>query len=121
MTAHFHAYAYTGQGYRDGEIRKGLAPPTYPPIEVKDWLLRRPLKLYSEPDIDAALDWLEKELNEHPPLGAEFFPVKERIAYSRERLLQTVGRDVIYGYWSTGGRYVSRALILCTRTETACR
>lgn len=121
VTAHFHAYSYTGQGHTDGEIRKGLAPPTYPPIEIKDWLRRMPKRVYGEQDIDAALGWLEQELNNHPPLDADSFPVKERLEYSRERLLQKVGRDVVYGYWSKKGRYVSRALILCTDTGAACR
>lgn len=116
MTAHWHAYAYTGKGYTDNEIRKGVAPPTFPPIEIKDWLHRRAAEIFPETSLDNAMVWLEKELNGQPPIDAEAYPIETRLASSRARLQETVNRNVVYGYWSRGGQYVSRVLICCERS-----
>lgn len=113
MTAtptHWHAYVYTGKGYSDSEIRKGLAPSHYPPIEIKN--RKGPGQRLES--LDAAMEWLEGELTTYEPLDAESFPVKERLEYSRGRLQQTAAPEVIYGYWSRSGQYVSRQLFPCT-------
>jgi hypothetical protein len=112
-SVHWHCYAYTGKGYTDSEVGKGLAPQTFPPSEISQWLRRKPMQTFTEEQIDDALTWLEGELTTHLPIDAEGFPVKERVAYSRDRLMQRVNRDVVYGYWSVGGQYVSRSMIEC--------
>lgn len=96
----------------------GIAPSTFPPVEVVRWLDRRPgLKVFTESQIDEAVAWLDKELHQQLPLDAEAFPVATRLEYSRARLRETVNRDVWYGYWSKGGQFVTRALIACKSTE----
>ncbi|MFK0062604.1 hypothetical protein ACIQTN_25680 [Streptomyces werraensis] len=122
MTAsvHWHAFAYTGKGYTDGEVSKGIAPASFPPRELPDWLDRRPgLRVYTEAQIDEAVAWLEQEMREQPPVDAASFPVATRLGYSRARLRQQAGRDVLHGYWSTRGQFVTRALVACTGTERA--
>lgn len=113
ISAHWHAYAYTGKAVPDSRIRSGLAPAGYPPIEIKDWLHRPPLQIFAETEVDEAMAWLEKELSGHMPVDADAFPVAVRLEYSRARLQESVNRDVVYGYYSARGQYVSRSLILC--------
>ncbi|MEV7278127.1 hypothetical protein [Streptomyces sp. NPDC093111] len=133
MTAHWHAYAYTGRKYSDADIRKQTAPPNYPPIEVAHWLRRSSGHLaqtfaYGPDGLDRAVAWLESELTQNPPVDEEHYPVFERLEGSRQSLMSTstvlatestpaVQRagDVVYGYWSKAGQYVSRALIACPR------
>lgn len=121
MTAafvHWHAFAYTGKGYTESEVRKGLAPPSFPPVELAHWLDRRPgLQVFTEEQIDEAVAWLDKELSEHVPVDAGSFPISVRLEYSRARLREQANRDVWYGYWSTSGKFVTRALVACTATE----
>lgn len=134
---HWHAFCYTGKGYTDSEVGKGLAPFNFPPVEVKHWLLRLPgmrtpagapipesalpVQLFRESEIDEAISWLDKELHEQEPLDAESFPIAVRLEYSRARMMERVQRDVVYGYWSKRGLYVARVLKECTRTTQACR
>jgi hypothetical protein len=116
MKPHWHAFAYTGMSYRESEFRAGKAPKDYPPIEIKDWLHRRPgLHTFAEGEVAKALAWLERELNSPKcvPVDAEGFPVQVRLEYSRARLSEKTNRDVVYGYYSRAGLYVSRALIEC--------
>ncbi|MCX4799660.1 hypothetical protein OG497_38035 [Streptomyces sp. NBC_01242] len=115
MPTHWHAYSYNGRSYTDAMIRRGEVPAAYPPIEIKHWLAR-PANHVVETfhEVDPAVSWLEGELNGHPPVDAESFPVKVRVAYSRKTLQQTAGNDVVYGYYSKS-QYVSRALIACPR------
>ncbi|MGW0996410.1 hypothetical protein [Streptomyces sp. NPDC002520] len=136
MTAapvHWHAFAYTGKGYTGSEVSKGLAPPSFPPVELAHWLDRRPgmrtpsgnpipesalpTHTFTESEIDEAVAWLEKELSEHVPVDADSFPVSVRLEYSRARLREQANRDVWYGYWSTSGQFVTRVLVACTDTE----
>jgi hypothetical protein len=113
-TLHFHAYAYTGKGYKDSEIRARVAPPNYPPIMVADpGGMKQAARLDS---LDAAVDWLKGELTSHEPLGSESFPVEARLEYSRAQLQQTAANIVIYGYWSRAGQYVARRIYPCTRS-----
>ncbi|MFE7463135.1 hypothetical protein ACFU6R_03385 [Streptomyces sp. NPDC057499] len=118
MKQHWHAYSYTGRSYGDGLIRRGEVPANYPPIEIKDWL-KRPANQVVETfhEVDPAVTWLETELSQNPHLDEESFPLKERLQYSRDTLEQTAGNDVVYGYYSKGQQYVSRALIACPRKE----
>ncbi|MFD4858399.1 hypothetical protein [Streptomyces atratus] len=63
--------------------------------------------------LDEAMAWLDKELTGHVPVDAEAFPVATRLEYSRAQLQQTAANEVIYGYWSVSGQYVSRQLFPC--------
>ncbi|MFJ1700425.1 hypothetical protein ACIOHC_36140 [Streptomyces sp. NPDC088252] len=63
--------------------------------------------------------WLDKELTGHVPVDAASFPVATRLEYSRAQLQQTAAREVIYGYWSVSGQYVSRQVFPCE--DRACR
>ncbi|MFI0265621.1 hypothetical protein [Streptomyces luteogriseus] len=115
---HWHAFAYTGKGYTDGEVAKGLAPPNFPPTELVRWRDRRPgVRVFKEDEIEDAVAWLDQELNEHVPVDAEAFPIPVRLAYSSDRLRETANRDVWYGYWSKRGMYVTRVLFACSDTQ----
>ncbi|MFF4168638.1 hypothetical protein [Streptomyces sp. NPDC001744] len=133
MTAHWHAYAYTGRKHSDADIRRGTAPVNYPPIEIAHWL-RRPAThvadtfAYGPEGVDRAVAWLEGELTQNPPLDEEHHPVFERLEGGRRSLMATTtilatgdtptvqrARDAVYGYWSKTGQYVSRAVIACPR------
>lgn len=109
---HYHAYSYTGRGYADSEVRKGLAPNGYPPLVVIPRTGTPDTRLTT---LDDALAWLEQELTAHPPVDSAAFPVTARLVYSRERLQQTRANEVIYGYWSQARRYISRRLYPCDR------
>ncbi|MFE0472389.1 hypothetical protein ACFW2V_12315 [Streptomyces sp. NPDC058947] len=106
---HFHAYAYTGRGCTDSDIHAGLAPQGYLPIEIKH--TGGPgQRLHS---LDEALAWLETELIRYEPIDSAAFPVATRLAYSRARLQQSAGGQVVYGYWSASERYVARRILPC--------
>jgi hypothetical protein len=114
---HWHAYSYTGRTYTDAMIRQKKVPDSYPPIEIKHWL-SKPRKHVVETftEIAPMLAWLESEMTPMPPRDEEFFPLKERLEYSRQWL--SLGDDVVYGYYSVGaGPWVSRALIFCPRRK----
>jgi hypothetical protein len=118
VTKHWHAYSYTGRSFSDGEIRGKKAPEDYPPIEIKHWLMRPKRHIIDTfTEIDPAIAWLEGELTNNLPLDEESFPVKLRLEYCRDRLKQTAGNDVVYGFYSKAGQYVSRALIACRPTD----
>ncbi|MEV6679462.1 hypothetical protein AB0N09_21795 [Streptomyces erythrochromogenes] len=111
--SHWHAYAHTGRALPDSAIRRGEAPSTYPPFELRDWLRRRPESTFTDPE--AAAKWLHVQGEEHPPVDADAFPVDTRVRYAESTLAQEAGADVVWGYYSAGGQYVSRALITCPR------
>ncbi|MFF3015790.1 hypothetical protein [Streptomyces sp. NPDC057939] len=116
MTHHWHAYSYNGRSYADGMIRRGEVPSNYPPIEIKDWLRRPAAQVINTfHEIEKAVTWLEGELTQNPHLDEQSYPVADRLQYSRDTLGQTAGNDVVYGYYSKGGQYISRALISCPR------
>ncbi|MET7363165.1 hypothetical protein ABZS76_32675 [Streptomyces sp. NPDC005562] len=115
MTVHWHAFSYTGKGYTDAEVRKGLAPSAHPRPEISQWVSVMPtLHIFAEDEIDKAMDWLEGELTSQVPQDAEHHPVEDRLQASRRRLDETRNRDVVYGYWSLSKQYCSRGLIACT-------
>lgn len=111
--AHWHAYAYAGSACSDGRVRSGQAPLNHPPIEIKDWLHRDPLRLFREAEIEAAVAWLEQGMTRQLPVDADAFPVPVRLGYARARLQERVNRDVVWGYYSVHRLYASQALILC--------
>jgi hypothetical protein len=116
---HWHAFAYTGKGWEDREVARGLAPPTFPPTELATWADRRPgLRVFTESEIDEAVAWLDKELSEYVPMDDESFPISVRLEYSRKRLQERVNRDVWHGYWTKRGQlFVTRVLYACTDTN----
>lgn len=117
LVPHFHAYAYTGKGFSDSEIRSGIASPGYPPILFNAPRSNSGLRLGNLGEVMA---WLEKELFSQQPLDAEAFPVSVRLAYSRARLQQARGGEVVYGYWTSSGRYASRRVFPCRATDPGC-
>lgn len=115
---HWHAYSYTGRSYTDALIRRGEAPNNYPPIEIKHWLTRpRDHIVATFTDVEEAVGWLKQQLTAAPPADAAAFPIDDRVERNRATLAQTAGNDVVYGYYSTAGQYVSRALIACPRPD----
>lgn len=115
--AHWHAYAYTGQGFKEADVRAGKVPASFPTFVIEDFL-RRSADLsegtFTAPD--PALEWLGTAYSSHPPLDAAAFPPEVRLQYARARLAQAAGRDVVVGWYSSVGRmFVSRALVLCPR------
>lgn len=112
---HWHAFSYTGKGYTDAEVRKGMAPSAHPRPEISQWVKTMPtVATFAEDEIDKAMDWLEAELAIQIPQDADQHPVKDRLEASRRRLNERVNRDIVYGYWSKSKQYCSRALIVCT-------
>jgi hypothetical protein len=57
--------------------------------------------------------WLRGEMERHPPLDSELFSIDTRVGYAEQTLRQDTGADVVWGYYSTSGQYVSRAVIRC--------
>lgn len=113
---HWHAYSYNGRSYPDGMTRRGEVPSNYPTIEVKNWLARPAAQVVNTfHDVEKAVSWLEGELSQNPHVEEASFPLADRLQYSRDTLNQSAGNDVVYGYYSKGQQYVSRALIACPR------
>ncbi|MFF4385642.1 hypothetical protein ACFY0G_02430 [Streptomyces sp. NPDC001552] len=117
MTRHFHAYAYTGRAFTDGQVLKGEAPSNYAPFLIADWLAR-PARTIAESftDPEQAAKWLRGEMEAHPPIDAESFSIDTRMGYAESTLRQERGADVVWGYYAKG-QYVSRAVICCPRVE----
>lgn len=115
---HWHAYTYTGRSHSDAEIRRGTAPDTYPPVEIKDWLTR-PARQIADTftDVEAAVDWMKQQFTMNPPLGSDDYPLERRLAWIRARLAESAGNDIVYGYYTKAGSYVARALIACPRPD----
>lgn len=119
---HWHAYTYAGRTHTDSERRTDIAPSTYPPFLVRDWLQRPRAHIvgsFAEPDAAAA--WLRTELEAHPPVDVAAFTVEDRMRWVRLRLAQDNGADIVSGYYTAGGQYVSRALVRCTSRDSAAR
>ncbi|MFJ3904236.1 hypothetical protein [Streptomyces sp. NPDC090025] len=117
---HWHAYAYTGRAHSDAAVRRGEVPVDHPPIEIKDWLRKPVAQLvgtYGDGDVAGALAWVEGELTRNPPVDEEHFPVWDRLRRVRATLGLVRGNDVVLGYYSKAGQYVSRALVGCPRAE----
>lgn len=113
---HWHAYAYTGRAFTDGQVRKRQAGATFPPYLLRHWLTRpaaHVAETFRGPE--AAVKWVRSAIEEHEPLDAAAFPVWQREQYARRTLGQAAGADVVLGYYSTSRTFVSRALIACPR------
>jgi hypothetical protein len=118
VDAHWHAYEYTGRKHTDGENRSGSVPASYPPFLISDWL-RKPPRLIVDTftDVDAAVSWIEATLQRYVPVDVAHFSVEARLGYSRRTLEQVVGGDEVYGYYTAGGEFISRALVKCPRAR----
>ena len=117
---HWHAYAWTGSDRpRDADRRDPTLP--VPPLTISDWLHKSAVHLlatYGMPDGQAAAhQWLAAELERYPR-GPRDLPPAAQLAHTAD--LITRRTDVVWGYWSAHGRYISRALIVCPRAGAPC-
>lgn len=114
---HWHAYAYTGPVYMDGEIMAGKVPEGYPPLEAGAWLLL-PAEYVVETFADPgpAVAWLRDELEVTPPVGSSL-DVGHMGLYAEWILERTPGRDVVATYFTEGARLASRVLVACPQRE----
>ncbi|MFD9562068.1 hypothetical protein [Streptomyces sp. NPDC059994] len=114
---HWHAYAWTGPERPADRERVDPANPA-PPLEIADWLRKQVGPEATFGDRERAAAWLRAQGEEHRHLSHGAFPLDERMEYVHEAL--GLGTDVVWGYYSTAKRYVSRSLIACPREHYAC-
>lgn len=119
-TAHWHAFSYTGYERPADQERIRPENPT-PPLEIAHWL-RKPARLVEATfllgdETTKAREWLEQQLAEYPR-GDWDLPAEAQMRYAQDCLER--GDDVVWGYYSAKGRYVSRALVCCPRAGEAC-
>lgn len=110
MTAHWHAFSYTGpQRPRDADARDPQS--ATPPLEVARWL-RKPRKMLAGTfaTTDGAMGWLEEQLVQTPPMSSAL-PTPTVLEYARVRLSEHPGDQVTRYY--TAGAYVCRDLVRC--------
>ncbi|HWM36109.1 MAG TPA: hypothetical protein VNS49_03175 [Streptomyces sp.] len=117
MDTHWHAFSYTGhERPKDSEARAPQA--AAPPNDINMWF-RKPRSMmdgtFTEPAAAAA--WLERELTESPPpataVPVELHMESARDAFSREA-------DAYVGYYTEGGRFLVRAVLVCPRKGERC-
>ncbi|WP_407553044.1 hypothetical protein QOM21_23800 [Streptomyces sp. Pv4-95] len=120
--AHWHGFAWTGHERPADNIRVDPNQAT-PPLEIAHWL-RKPVKHVAETftndeaGIKGAADWMRAGGEEHRHLSEASFSLDERMTYVDDCL--TRGADVVWGYYSERGRYVSRALVACGMSSRPC-
>lgn len=91
----------------------------HPPRITRRWLLRDPQLIQATLDTpDAAADWLAKWIKDSPARSGSSFPgetheteLARTVEYARRTL--TGGNDVVKGFYSQGGEYLSATLIAC--------
>lgn len=117
---HWHAYTWNGRERPPDKARRDPALPL-PPLNVGHWLLkpaRFVLATYPAPDTNkVAYTWLRAELDAFPR-GPGDLPAAAQLGYARDCLNRST--DVVWGYWSATGLYISRALITCPRPTIPC-
>jgi hypothetical protein len=117
---HWHAYSWTGHE-RPADRDRRIPANAVPPLEVAEWLLKPARNVVAtHPVSGGAVDaygWLEAELKEHPRSPRDL-PPEVQLEHARECLGR--GADVVWGYYSDKGRYVSRALVVCPPEGRAC-
>lgn len=117
---HWHAYAWNGRERPPDNDRRKPAL-SLPPMEIGHWLLkpsRLRLATYPAPDTGQdAYEWLRAELDAFPRSSRDL-PASVQLAHARRCLDRST--DVAWGYWSTTGLYIARALITCPRTGIPC-
>ncbi|MFI6298286.1 hypothetical protein ACIBEJ_42315 [Nonomuraea sp. NPDC050790] len=123
MAGHFHAYLWTGIGeeLRLEEERRTGTPEfpgsPLPPMRTADWLARPRRQVSATHDSVAdALAWLDREYtlvrrNLLLPADEERIGRPVRLANATESLGGAV--DVQWGFWLTGGRFASLAVVCC--------
>lgn len=120
MASHYHAYAWTGHERPPDKERVVPENPT-PPLEIAHWLKKPARHVVETYDVDTgggdALKWLESELDEYARHERDL-PRDAQLAHARDCIDR--GADVVWGYYSGRGRYVSRALVACPPQGTAC-
>lgn len=116
---HWHAFEWTGHE-RPADSERRNPHNRVPPLAIAEWLDKptaHVLQTYGPDEVDSAYAWLEGELKQHPRAAhlIEEDPLLEGAC-------DCLGRktDVVWGYWSAKGRYVSRALIACPREGRPC-
>ena len=117
---HWHAYAWNGnERPRDVDRRNPVLPT--PPLTISEWLDKPAEHVLATYDMSdgrtAAHHWLVTELERHPR-GPRDLPPAAQLAHTVD--LMTRCTDVVWGYWSAHGRYISRALIVCPRPGAPC-
>lgn len=111
MKPHWHAYSYTGHTRPpDREARDPLS--ATPPLVIAEWLAKpRAMLAGTFTNAEGALQWLEQQLNETPPMSSAL-PTSAVLDYARSRLAEHPGDQVTRYY--TGSSYICRDLVRCT-------
>lgn len=116
---HWHAFEWTGHE-RPADSERRNPHNRVPPLAIAEWLDKpssHVLATYGPDEVDSAYAWLEGELKQHPRAAHDIAddPLLEGARDCLDRKT-----DVVWGYWSAKGRYVSRALIACPREGRPC-
>jgi hypothetical protein len=117
MDQHWHAYAYTG--HRRPEDRDARDPHSATPPHVVSLFFRKPREMLAATftGADEAYAWLRRELSAYPP-PPRAVPASAHLALARDALGR--GEDSYTGYYSAGGLFVVRALLVCPRKGERC-
>lgn len=120
MAEHWHAYSWTGNG-RPADSDRIVPSNATPPLEIAHWLRKPPTHVKATfmigSESSKAQEWLEAQLDEYPRADHDL-PREAQMRYAADCLRR--GDDVVWGYYSAKGRYVSRALVTCTRAGEPC-
>jgi hypothetical protein len=117
--SHWHAYTWTGHERPADSDRTNMASAT-PPLETAHWLRKsvKPEATWPIPEgAEEAYAWLRVQLDEHPRASHDLAP-EPQLEYARDCLSR--GADVVWGYYSDRGRYISRTLVVCPRPGERC-
>ncbi|MFD5708752.1 hypothetical protein ACFWGV_21805, partial [Bacillus subtilis] len=111
---HWHAFEWTGHE-RPADSERRNPQNRVPPLAIAEWLDKPAsfvAQTYGPDEVDSAYAWLEGELKQHPRASHDIDadPLLEAVHDYLAR-----GADVVWGYYSAKGRYVSRVLIACPR------
>jgi hypothetical protein len=117
---HWHAYSWNGGTLPSHGDRRNPELPC-PPYDIREWLLKPAehlLATYGMPHGRlTAYRWLCAELERHPRSPRDV-PADVQLAHTVDRMSRWT--DVVWGYWSAGGRYISRSLVVCPRDGRPC-
>jgi hypothetical protein len=120
MTQHWHAYSYTGSQRPPDSERVNPSNPT-PPLEIAHWLHKPARHVTATFNMsggrDDAYKWLHEQLREQPRTERDL-DADAQMAYAADCLHRRA--DVVWGYYSGRGRYVSRALVTCPPAGQEC-
>jgi hypothetical protein len=129
---HLHCYVWTGMGedLRNEAERRMPPPPEdpapflaspLPPMRTCDWLLKPARRIDATfTKVDDALDWLAERYKSAEPsflaphaeaaIGLDF-----RLHLARTSL--EGGVDVQWGFWLTGGRFLTCGVVCCPNRQ----